>query len=64
MACVGDASQQNALFSTNVPPKNVSMPSIFRIGPVYTIYTFITYIFILYIYTRCCYINIYIYIYI
>ena len=66
MACIGGASQQNVLFSTNVPPKNVSMPSISRIGPVYIIYMFIIYIYIyiIYIYTGCCYINIYICIYI
>ena len=66
MACIGGASQQNVLFSTNVPPKNVSMPSISRIGPVYIIYMFIIYIYLyyIYIYTMLLYKYIYIYIYI
>ena len=62
MACVRGASQRNALFSTNVPPKKVPMPPISRTGPVYIIYMYVIYMFIIYVFIIYIYIYIYIYI--
>ena len=61
MACVRGASQRNALFSTNVPPKKVPMPPISRTGPVYIIYMYVIYMFIIYVFIIYIYIYIYIY---
>ena len=59
MTCFCGASQQNAIFSANVSPKNAPMPPISRIQYVYILYSM--YIYYKYIYLKflefiCCFV--------